>query len=299
MKLCKTCGAPMDDEATFCPMCGSKNENNNANEETTVLNPNDVPTYINVSQQLENTKQKKKLNKGVIAIIIILAILVLAGIGSFAEKYIQNSQYRDEYSFSNNDLKLDSYDSDAVKLFEFGTVKDGIYSNDFADLHITLPSEEWTFMSSEEIISNYLQNGSLDTVNDKVYLENDSEKSYFDMVMYNTVTNENIQVQLMQGLTYTHKNSSAQDMLNALLSQSESQYSSMGYVVTDKSKYDDSIYIGMNEYYTASLTIELSDNATTCQKYAVTKIGEDTFVVIAISGSDTYLELSELLYQFY
>lgn len=44
IKICRTCGAPMDDESIFCPMCGAKNENiNYSNEETTVLKDGNNP----------------------------------------------------------------------------------------------------------------------------------------------------------------------------------------------------------------------------------------------------------------
>lgn len=64
MKICRTCGAPMDDEAIFCPMCGAKNENNNySNEETTVLKNGDNPFVNSVyfSQQIQGTT---KVDKG-------------------------------------------------------------------------------------------------------------------------------------------------------------------------------------------------------------------------------------------
>lgn len=305
MKLCKTCGAPMEDEATFCPMCGAKVADNNTSEETTVLEPSSIPAYVNVSQQPEPPKQKKKLSKGVIVIIVIFAILVLAGIGALAEKAMQNSKYKDDYSFSNSGSETyDNYDignndNSNEKTFEFGTIENNSYSNSFADLHIDLPSDEWIFMTTEQIANDYLGNGIIDTENDKAYIENDSEKSYFDMVMYNTANNQNIQIQLMQGLTYAHKNSSAKDMLDAMLSQVDAQYSSLGYTVTGKKEYDETVSIGANDYYIASIDLDISDSEKTGQLYAVSKANEDTFVVIAISGSDKEVELLEFLNMLY
>lgn len=304
MKICKTCGAPMEDEAAFCPMCGGKNESNNYSDEgTTVLNSNNTDRYEGNFQNTQPVAaKKKKMSKGLIAVIVILCVLVLAAIGAIVEKSVNNSKYRDDYSFSDSDMgteDYENYDNNEVNLFEFGTVENNTYSNNFADLHIDLPSESWSFMTSEEIANDYLGGASLDTVNDKAYSENETEKSYFDTVLYNYETNENIQVQLVQGLTYSHKNSSAQDMLDALLSQVDSQYVSMGYSVTDKSKYDYDASIGVNDYALASIDISISDGAEIGQLYAITKVGEDTFVVIVISGSASDAELTELLNLFY
>lgn len=62
MKICRTCGAPMDDEAIFCPMCGAKNENNNySNEETTVLKNGD--NHINSAYYSQQTQGSTKVDK--------------------------------------------------------------------------------------------------------------------------------------------------------------------------------------------------------------------------------------------
>lgn len=63
MKLCRICGAPMDDEATFYPMCGAKANKNSTNEETTVLNQNEIPSYASIPQEPKYPKQKRNWEK--------------------------------------------------------------------------------------------------------------------------------------------------------------------------------------------------------------------------------------------
>ncbi|MBS7359124.1 MAG: zinc ribbon domain-containing protein [Oscillospiraceae bacterium] len=57
MKLCRACGAPMDDDAAFCPMCGAKNKDNSYSEETTVLsdNPFEINNKASSYQSVQNS----------------------------------------------------------------------------------------------------------------------------------------------------------------------------------------------------------------------------------------------------
>lgn len=51
MKLCRTCGAPMEDETALCPMCGS--ESSIVNNESTNLNDKEI---VSVNVNLKKLK---------------------------------------------------------------------------------------------------------------------------------------------------------------------------------------------------------------------------------------------------
>lgn len=307
MKYCSNCGAAIPDEATFCSYCGAQIQEGyyqSQNNQTTVYdydnNTNVQNTYNSYPNQYGNQYNyeppKKKKNKGAVAAIIIVVVLALGVIGGFAQKFAQNSKYRDDYSFS--DDELNNEDTTQSKQFEFGKIENNKYSNDFVDLHIDLPSEEWAFLSDEEIADTFLDGASIDPINNKAYAETENEKSYFDTVLYNKNTNENIQVQLMQGLTYNHKNSNAKDMLKSLFVQAEDQFQDLGITVSDKKIFDEERKIGPNTYYSGMLDLKVLSNDM-CQLYSMTKIGEDTYVAIIITSSGDSMEVLNYLKMFY
>ena len=72
----------MEDEAIFCQICGAKNETEDlAVEKTTVLNANDISSYIGGPQNTKPIKSKNnKLSKGAIIAIVLTIVIVIVGV---------------------------------------------------------------------------------------------------------------------------------------------------------------------------------------------------------------------------
>lgn len=216
MKLCRTCGAPMEDEATFCPMCGTENEKNIASQETTVLNstgkettvlnPNDVPVYVNIPRQPEPAKQKKKLSRGAIIAIVIACVLAIIAVVTVVGVIAENNKQRN-LDAALDDIEIPEIDQDILDYSNpfseyssvVGTSTGDIYVNEYADINFHTPSSDWKMMSNDEIYEHYRNSGAnveFDDLTGKTYLSDGSHKCYYDMFMYNERTNQNIQTMI-------------------------------------------------------------------------------------------------------
>lgn len=213
MKICSNCKKQLPDSASFCTYCGNKlgsfdevpvNQNSNQVVQES-LNQTIAGQVI---PQQPNTQ--KKLSKGAIIAIVLAVILALAVIGGIAEKVIQ--QQKAEKAIS--DIEIPDFDIESPDLIEFpdyeteennsseddnnyfGDVKNNKYTNNFANLKFKRPSSDWSFMSKEEIYQHYLDAGSnvlYDETSKETYMEENSQRAYYDMFMYNKTNNTNIQ----------------------------------------------------------------------------------------------------------
>lgn len=295
MKLCRTCGAPMEDEATFCPMCGAKNEDNksdettefnNTGEKTTVLNPNDVPTYINVSQQPEPPKQKKKLGKGAIIAIVIACVFATITVIIAAGVIAENNKQRNLDS-ALNDIEIPEIDQDILDFTNpfseessvIGTSTGNTYVNEYADLNFHTPSSDWKLLSNDEIYDYYWQSGAnveFDDSTGKTYLSNGSGKCYYDMLMYNERTNQNIQTMIVD---------CGDDASTVTLGQyfdymEEGLKETYGNISLESTGI---ATIGINTYSVKSVHFTVSDKELV-QYYIGSKVGR-CFVIIAVSST--------------
>lgn len=164
MKLCRTCGAPLEDDIMFCHMCGTKIEEEEMTQEaegTTVLSDD---TYFEEMQQSpmfepdngttildENfapmpefpeqptVSQKKKISKGTLIAIVISALLVViiavVAIASSAGKDDQYDYYDDDdYGYYDDD-SYDYEDDFSYNEYYSRELVDGIweYDSDYSD----------------------------------------------------------------------------------------------------------------------------------------------------------------------
>ena len=124
MKLCRTCGAPMDDEETFCPMCGAKFEegviepdveetsvlvddelvgedtqylNPKENDETRVLDEsvNDISKNNTLTVQAKKKRLSQKALVGIIIGALVIIIVALVTIILFLNNDAPNDDYYD------------------------------------------------------------------------------------------------------------------------------------------------------------------------------------------------------------
>lgn len=179
MKLCPNCNNTIEDSSVFCDKCGMRFavQNNNPvnyaqqpqNQQNYSQQPQynygaDQPQYQNTAPQTPPKKKKTGLIIGIVAAVLI----VLAIIGSVAQKAFQNQGYGDvnngndstpSYDFSidepsindNTDSTTESNVSDAVT-YNKGSMKDGWYVNEWANMKFDANSN-WTDGSTDEYAS--------------------------------------------------------------------------------------------------------------------------------------------------
>lgn len=164
MKVCSKCGNVIEDNAMFCGKCGNRLE---------VQSQQSQYTYVPNQPQYQPTPMQqppKKKNTGLIIGIVAAVVIVLAAIGSIAEKVFQKQGYGqpsgnytpsddyvddDEYADNDDDTNDDSLTNDnptGVKTYNKGSVVDGWYVNEWANLRVDT-SGSWTDGSAEEYAS--------------------------------------------------------------------------------------------------------------------------------------------------
>lgn len=304
MKLCRTCGAPMEDEVTFCPMCGAKNEDVNTNgettvlddisdettvldntdDETTVLNPNDVPAYVNVSQQPEYPKQKKKLGKGAIIAIVIACVFATIAVIVAAGVIAENNKQRNLDS-ALNDIEIPEMDQDILDysnpfseyLSDLGIVEGKNYTNEKYNFNFHLPSSDWKFMDNQEM-AEYHSGASYDDENMKYYFPEDQGKTYYDMSMYNTETREVFEVMILKSdgkMAFT-----LGDYFEALADMYTTQF--------DDFKSEDAGIVSFGDTVYSVKKFSEKVNGVNCYQYiAGSKVDDNTIVCVVLTVTDS------------
>ena len=173
MKVCPNCNNAVEDSAIFCDKCGTRFAVQNNNPVNYPQQPVNQPNYVQQPQynyganqpQFQNAPQTppKKKKTGMIIGIIAAVLIVLAIIGSVAEKAFQDQGYGDggndytpSYNFSTNDSSInentnsttDNNVSDA-KSYSKGSMKEGWYVNEWANMKFDANSN-WAEGSAEE-----------------------------------------------------------------------------------------------------------------------------------------------------
>lgn len=85
--------------------------------------------------------------------------------------------------------------------FLFGKVENDTYTNDFANLSFHKPSNDWKFMTKDEIFNHYYDSGAdviLDDTTNETYYVSKEGNVYYDMFLFNTATNQNIQLMITE-----------------------------------------------------------------------------------------------------
>ena len=174
MKVCPNCNNTVEDSAIFCDKCGTRFAVQNKNPVNYPQQPVNQPNYVQQpqynnyganQQQFQNAPQTppKKKNTGMIIGIVAAVLIVLAIIGSIAQKAFQDQGYGDggndyspSYNFSTNDSSsnndtnstTDNNASD-VKTYNKGSMKDGWYINEWANMKFDANSN-WVDGSADE-----------------------------------------------------------------------------------------------------------------------------------------------------
>lgn len=175
-KQCKACGANVPNEARFCQKCGASDFMMFEPEQTNVLDStyvqynippvassnnqyDTIPPAVNQNTQYQNIQyqnyqqapeiqqnwqtpvqpiQPKKKKTGLIIGIVAAVVLVLAGIGSLAEKAFQNQGYEEPYDDYDYNMD-DTYDDYETVEYTKGYFDGTTYINEWADIKFDIP----------------------------------------------------------------------------------------------------------------------------------------------------------------
>ena len=125
---CNNCGHVMSDRADFCPHCGcpkeysvkeetSKAEDTSVNEEASAINTETVSTTEklnsndNEATTIQDTNEEDKANKGLVALVIVLAVIAI-GFGGYM--FSANENQNTDFVTPSDTLTTESIPVDTV-----------------------------------------------------------------------------------------------------------------------------------------------------------------------------------------
>lgn len=295
MKNCTRCGQQLNDDAKFCPVCGTRVTNdyqqqrNDYQPQQNYYNANSAdfqptqPIYYNQNQPygVQNPSEKNKKKKVYIAVGSVAAVIILILIITIISVSLSSSGTDD--TVSDDTASFD----DGVHV---GEIIDGnTYYNDYWNLSIDLPDSDWEFFSDSKIYDDKsLSNAQIDPENGKTYIEDSSQKCYYDMFLYNNENGSNIQVMILDS-TYNTSLFTAEEMIDMLLEETPGLSAQQ---VGDT--YD--IDISGETYSAANVNIDYS-GVDVAQLYALREI-DGEYLMICITAKDTE-EANRYLSMFY
>ena len=154
MKRCNKCGTMVEMQDKFCNSCGGSDfiainqpsqQNTDYNANQPVHNQNQVQSQYQVQPQYQYVQQPpmppKQSKKGVIIGFVAAGLIVLAGIGFFAEKYFQSQGYGDGSSSENKPKVTISNPEKSDVEYTKGEFDGSVYVNEWADIKMELPDD--------------------------------------------------------------------------------------------------------------------------------------------------------------
>lgn len=146
----------------------------------------------------------KKKNKALKIIGIIVGVIVLIFVALFIygltldeseylTETVPNSQSDDGGSQTQEETQ-----AEPSKEIVAGTFENGVYSNEFAGFSFTVPDDDWTFSTNDQIYEMLEGSNPQKADDGRVYIETEAEKAYYDAMILNGVTGTNIQVMLSE-----------------------------------------------------------------------------------------------------
>ena len=230
-------------------------------------------------------RQKNKLSTGAIIGIVIGAVVIIGIlITMIAVIAVYNSSVID---ITGSDAS-DTYVSD----FELGTINENnIYINNFADLKLKLPGEDWRFLTKEEIYQDYQDLGIdayYDEIDQSVYMIDSTGTTYADAYLTNMADGSNVQVMLVDS-------SSSFDTLGDYFSAIESQINAS---YSNAYMKDVGIFTFGNNMYSVKEGGGITNGVSIVQYYAGANIDGDFVIITATfekSSAPSFMEFFEAL----
>lgn len=289
MKVCYNCNNTLEDSAQFCDKCGARLVDQNPTPTGHYQQPvNNTPNgyyqqpvnnanYTQQAYQPVSPKQPKKKNTGLIVGIVAAALVVLAIIGSSAEKAFQEQGYGssnvdDTPSYTFADIIAPSINTEATESQEdttdavsytTGTFADGVYINEWANLRYDAGSI-WTDGCADEYAS---YEGDPNT--ECGVILNDSTNGRQFVICFEKLTGVNV---LIDEDTY----------LDAATSGLKDQYASMS-LTCEMSDYYDTTIAG-EKYRTVRMSFE---ETTMVQDFHVRKLDGYIVFIAATAQNDS------------
>lgn len=201
---CKNCGRMMSDRADFCPHCGcpkefsakeetSKAKDTSVNEEASAINTETVSTTEklnsndNEATTIQDTDEEDKANKGLVALVIVLAVIAI-GFGGYM--FFANENQNTDFvtpsdTLTTEYIPIDTVMSDtAAKVSttnDTATADTIIPSNNYND-NEQIEEEEVGFKSNVDVMdfvvgNSYSYNGITLRITDEAVYANDNKIS--------------------------------------------------------------------------------------------------------------------------
>ena len=201
---CNNCGHVMSDRADFCPHCGcpkeysvkeetSKAEDTSVNEEASAINTETVSTTEklnsndNETTTIQDTDEEDKANKGLVALVIVLAVIAI-GFGGYM--FSANENQNTDFVTPSDTLTTESIPVDTVMpdtAAKVSTTNDAAAadtitsSNDYND-NEQIEEEEAGFKSNVDVMdfvvgNSYSYNGITLRITDEAVYANDNKIS--------------------------------------------------------------------------------------------------------------------------
>lgn len=277
MKNCKNCGNQMGDDSRFCTKCGhdtsqdapqnsfnSENrvadtqqssgvyyqpgnnytDNQNSNYAPQYSN-NNIPPYMNIP-----IPEKKKTPVWKV-IIIVFAVLFTISLISGIIMFIIGMSIIDDDDFNGFGLE-DIVDFDEGEPFTLGLITENSYINESAGFEFAFPSESWTAASDKEIAATV--GVGIDEDTGKAYQSMYGVNSYYDTIVTNNETGENIMILIMDGaVSYLSLDEFVKQSAQGAIESLEE----LGYTCSVSDEY--TIMIAGNEYTCIDLNSEIND----------------------------------------
>ena len=201
---CNNCGHVMSDRADFCPHCGcpkessakeetSKAQDTSVNEEASAINTETVSTTEklnsndNEATTTQDTDEEDKANKGLVALVIVLAVIAI-GFGGYM--FLTNENQNTDFVTPSDTLTTESIPIDTVMSDTAAKVST---TNDVATADTIIPSnnyndneqieeEEVGFKSNVDVMdfvvgNSYSNNGITLRITDEAVYANDNKIS--------------------------------------------------------------------------------------------------------------------------
>lgn len=257
-------------------------------------NPNMQGFYQQPPMPPQPPKKKSKAGKviGIIVGVIVLIFVALFIYGlTLDETEYPTETVPSSQSDSGDAQTQEDTQAEPSKEIVAGTYENGVYSNEFAGFSFTIPDDDWTFSTNDQIYEMLEGSNPVKADDGRVYIETEAEKAYYDAMILNSVTGTNIQVML----------SETEGMVGVVTSEelylSNATAGLADATTTVGDSYDLTI---AGETYKA-VDVDYTDYGT-IQTIAARKIGSDFVCIIVtvytgldMNGCDYYTDLFKAL----
>lgn len=288
MKECPMCHNLIEDDAAFCDRCGARLDQNQAGKGTGTQqpsgwNPGTPPQgYSPYGNSAQGQTSAPKRNKGMIIGIVAAVLIILAIIGSLSQSFLQHRDQdktagSDGESFSQNtgkapqtgtdDSTVTDQDTAESVPYSKGSVVDGWYVNDWANMQVDTTAGDWSFGSQEEY-SSYEGDG----------------KTECGLILDDN-TNGCQLVICFEALTWLNASTTEEECLDTITTGVKEVYDDAGITYSMDDYY--ASYLAGETFQTAKIT--LNDGALT-QIFLVRKYDDHMIYVIASAQDSTVAE---------